>query len=94
MGAASHTVRNFEIEGRQFAVHNVPYSGSQETFSVDQSATSAVLVEPASGGPTVTLGSASGGLKVVTIASGGTGLNNTATVVVAHGTKIAGAKFD
>lgn len=81
------------FKGRKFTIHNVGYnSGVATTFSVDQSATGVALVEPVSGGPTLTLGSASSGLKTVTAAAGGVGLNNAITVIVVHGASISTSK--
>lgn len=80
------------FKGRKFKIHNVGYTGVAATFSVDQSATGVALVEPVSGGPTLTLGSASSGLKTVTAAAGGVGLNSSITVIVVHGASISTSK--
>ena len=81
------------FQGRNFKIHSVPYSGgAASTFSVDQSATAVAVLEPASSQPTITLAAASGGLKVVTLAAGGTDLGGAVTVVIAHGITISSSK--
>lgn len=91
MAAPSEQVISFN--GRQFKIHSVGYLGAATTFSVDQSATGVFIVEPVSGGPSVSLGSASVGLKTVTVAAGGSGLSGNVTVIVVHGASISASKI-
>lgn len=77
--------------GTKFAFHRVPYSGSSTTFQVDQSATVASCIWPASG-PTPTLGSASSGLKTVTLAAGGQNSGGFVVIVTAHGKSVGSNK--
>jgi hypothetical protein len=75
----------FQFAGTFYKLSKVPYSGVATDFKVDQSAVSAVLLEPASGGPTVTLGAADSSFeKTVNIAAGGTNEGGTVTVISAH----------
>lgn len=83
--------KNVFAFGTNYVLHSVPYSGQATTFSVDQSASSVAVVDP-SGGPTATLGSASSGLKTVTLAAGGANIGGRVVVVTAHGTHVGSAK--
>jgi hypothetical protein len=78
----------FEAFGTKYVFHVVPYDGAVTTFDVDQTATVATVVDPASG-PAVTLGSASGGLKTATVAAGGSHNSGTIVVVTRHGKSVA-----
>jgi len=81
----------FVAYGCNYVFHQVPYSGSSTTFSVDQSADVAATVSPASG-PTASLGDASSGLKTVTLAANGADEGGYVTVVTRHGKSIASHK--
>lgn len=77
--------------GENFVLSSVPYSGVATTFSVDARASSVAVIAPASG-PTATLGSASGGLKTVTLAAGGANQGGAVIVATAYGKARAGFK--
>ena len=80
-----------EFSGVFYKITRFSYDGTASTFKVDQSATSAVVLLPASGAPTVTLGSGDSSFeKTVTLAAGASAA--TITVVIAHPGTIAGAK--
>jgi hypothetical protein len=76
---------SFEFAGKFYRVSKMSYSGLATDFEVDQSATSVAVLEPASGAPTVSLGTSDSTtfMKTVTLASGGA--SGTVTVVIAHG---------
>jgi hypothetical protein len=73
------------VFGTQFVFLRVAYSGAAVAVSVDQPAVSASVLSPDSGGPTVSLGSASGGLKTLTLAAGGTSVGGAVIVVLNSG---------
>ena len=82
----------FEAFGRFYKIVRINHSsGADTTFLVDQSASAVAVIEPASGGPTASLGSADANFeKTVTLTGGAAGLT---TVVIAHaGGTIASTK--
>jgi hypothetical protein len=77
-----------EVNGRKYTLHRVSYKGAAVTFVTDQSAVSAVCVDPASG-PTCSLATGSVGLITVTVAAGGeTNSGNWVLIMCAHGGSI------
>jgi hypothetical protein len=82
------STKSFEWNNVRYTFNRIGYRGVQTTFDTDQSAIAAVAVFPASG-PTCTVGSASSGLKTVTVAAGGANSAGTAVIVVTHGTTVA-----
>ena len=81
------------FNGRKFKIHRVPYSGVAATFDTDQSATGVSVIEPVSGAPSVSLGTAASGVKTVTVATGPTVDGAAVTVVVVHGASISTSKL-
>jgi len=76
---------NTKAFGKAFSFHLVDYQGDvASTFQVDASARTVATIWPASG-PSASLGSASAGLKTVTLAAGGAQLAGKVIVVVGHG---------
>lgn len=57
--------------GTQFLFLRIAYNGKAVSVSVDQPCVNAAVLSPASGGPTLTLAAASGGLRTLTLAAGG-----------------------
>jgi hypothetical protein len=85
----------FAYRGRQYKVHSIPYEGLATSFTVDQSAFSAVLIEPASGGPTVTLGSPDPATFRRTVAVGAGGVAFTGelvNIIIAYGKSFSSSK--
>lgn len=80
-----------EFSGRFYKISRISYSGIATTFVVDQSASSASAIEPASNAPTVTLGAADGNFeRTVTLAAGGA--SGPVTVITTHNGTPAGPK--
>lgn len=80
--------------GANYVFHKVPYSGTATTFEVDQSATVATCVSPASG-PTVSLestGDSSTFEKTVTLAAGGANDGGNVIICTTHGKSVASVK--
>jgi hypothetical protein len=92
MGALLPTAeKNYEFKSRIYKFSQISYDGTEVTFKVDQSAESAVVILPASGAPTASLGSSDSSFeKTVTLSSGSA--SATVVVVIAHGQTVAGAK--
>lgn len=83
--------KNYEFRSKIYKFSEFAYAGTEITFKVDQSAVSSVAVLPASGAPTVTLGSSDSNFeKTVTIALGSA--SATVVIVTAHGKTAAGVK--
>lgn len=90
------------FKGRNYRIITVGYDGSSTSVYTDQSATSVAVLEPASGGPTATLGSSTGDgntaptpdfAKEITLSAGAsTGPEGSVTLVVAYGTSVGGSK--
>lgn len=90
MAATDKVTRAF---GRAFTFHEADYDNvAGSTFSVDASARTAVCVVPASG-PSVTLGSASAGLKTVTLAAGGASVGGKVVICCWHGGGVVPAGY-
>ncbi len=81
-----------EFSGRFYKISRVSYGGIATTFLVDQSASGVAVIEPVSGAPSVSLGSASTTTfqKTVTLAAGGS--SGTVTVITTHNGTPAGSK--
>ncbi len=81
-----------EFSGKFYKISRVAYTGNSTTFLVDQSASSVAVLEPASGVPSASLGSASSTTfqKTVTLAAGSVAA--TVTVITAHNGTPAGTK--
>ena len=102
MAAVPNGEKNFTFNGRNFKVFSVYYNGSSTSVFLDQSATSVSVIEPASGGPSLTLGASTDGgnsaptpdfAKEVTLAAGAsTGPGGSVTIVAAHGASVGGTK--
>jgi len=83
----------FQFGPSFYKISRVPYGGLEVTIKVSQNAIGAFVIEPAEGGPAVTLGPAdSSREKPVTLAAGGAGINNLVTVITTYtGSTLAGA---
>jgi len=79
------------VFGKNYVFHKVPYNGSSTTFSVDQGATVAVCVHPASG-PTASIATASGGLHVITLAAAGANDDGNVIICTNHEKTVASSK--
>jgi len=80
------------VFGTQFLFLRVAYSGQAVSVSVDQPCVSAAVLSPASGGPSVSLGSASAGLKTLTLAAGGVSVGGAVIVALNSGKTSASTK--
>lgn len=76
-----------------YVFHKVPYNGASTTFDVDQGATVAVCVEPASG-PTATIAASAEGTftQTITLAAGGASSGGNVIIVTTHGKTVASSK--
>jgi len=80
------------VFGTQFVFLRVAYSGRAVSVSVDQPCVSVSVISPTSGGPSASLGSASGGLKTLTLAAGGSSIGGAVIVVLNSGKTSASSK--
>jgi hypothetical protein len=77
------------FKGLYYKLWSVRYDATATTFTVNSAVTSICVIEPASGAPSVSLGSPANGVKTATIASGGSAKGDgTVTLVTVHGTTI------
>lgn len=77
------------FKGLVYKLWSVRYDTTATTFTVNQSAQGIFVIEPASGAPTVSMGSPSNGVKTATIAAAGIAKSDgTVTLVTVHGTSI------
>ena len=81
------------IFGTNYVFHKVPYTGTAATFVVDQGATVAVCVEPASG-PTATIAVSVEGTftQTITLAAGGANSGGNVIIVTTHGKSVSSSK--
>jgi hypothetical protein len=83
--------------GKKYVAHKVTYNGSQAMFDTDLSVGSTpVCIDPATGGPSVSLGTAGGtnnNLTRVTLAAGGANNGGAVVILCAHGTSVASSKI-
>jgi hypothetical protein len=81
------------VFGANYVFLRCGYAGLADSVTVDQGATKVTVVSPASGGPTLTLGSASStGTKTVTIAAGGLNAGGAIVILVNGGKSVGGFK--
>jgi hypothetical protein len=77
------------FRGLNYKIWCVRYDQTVTTFTVNQSTQGIFVIEPTSSAPTVSLGTASGGVKTATIAAGGSASSNgTVTLVTVHGASL------
>jgi hypothetical protein len=81
--------KSINFNGKYYKLWIIRYDNTETTFTVNQSTTSIVVLEPASGGPAVSLGTPANGVKTATLAAGGVATGDgTVTLVTAHGLTI------
>ena len=82
--------------GKKYVAHEVPYSGVSVVFDTDLSVTAANVINPVSGGPTLSLGTAgatNNNLTRITLAAGGGNDGGKVIILCAHGTSVASTKI-
>ena len=83
--------------GKKYVAHKVAYSGAATNFDTDLSVGSLpVCIDPATGGPTASLGTAGAtndNLTRVTLAAGGANYGGVVIILCAHGTSVASTKI-
>ena len=83
--------------GKKYVAHRVAYSGVSRVFDTDLSVSAnPVCIDPATGGPTASLGTAGAtndNLTRVTLAAGGADRAGVVVILCAHGTSVASTKI-